>query len=67
MGSGTFCQTRSIEEMKYKVKIVETLSKIVEVDASCMAEAHDKVEKMYNSSEVVLDDASFEGYELYVL
>ena len=53
--------------MKYKVKIVETLSKIVEVDASCMAEAHDKVEKMYNSSDVVLDDASFEGYELYVL
>lgn len=53
--------------MKYKVKIVETLSKIVEVEASSMAEAHDKVEKMYNSSEVVLDDANFEGYELYVL
>lgn len=53
--------------MKYKVKIVETLSRVVEVDASHPLEAREKVEKMYNDSEVVLDDTDFDGYELYVL
>lgn len=53
--------------MKYQVKIIETLSRIVEVDAQSNDEAWDKVEKMYKKSQIVLDDTDFDGYEIYGL
>ena len=53
--------------MKYQVKIIETLSRIVEVDAQSNDEAWDKVEKMYKKSQIVLDDTDFDGYEIYCL
>jgi len=53
--------------MKYQVKIIETLSRIVEVDAQSNDEALDKVEKMYKKSQIVLDDTDFDGYEIYGL
>ena len=53
--------------MKYQVKIIETLSRIVEVDAQSNDEAWDKVEKMYKKSQIVLDDTDFDGCEIYGL
>lgn len=51
--------------MKYQVKIIETLSRIVEVDASSQDEAWDKVEAQYKKGEIVLDDTDLDGYEIY--
>lgn len=51
--------------MKYKFKIIETLSKIVEVEADDMDSAYDKVEEMINCEEVVLTADDFDGREIY--
>lgn len=51
--------------MKYKFKIIETLSKIVEVEADDRDSAYDKVEEMINTEEVVLTADDFEGREIY--
>lgn len=51
---------------KYNVKIIETLSRIIEVEAQNPDEAWDKTEKMYKDSEIVLDSEDFDGYEIYV-
>ena len=52
--------------MKYKVKVVETLSRIVEVEAENKDEAWDKVEAQWKASEIVLDADDFDGHEIYV-
>lgn len=65
-----FTQKRSIilmSVMKYKVKVIETLSRIVEVEASNSDEAWDKVEAQWKSSEIVLDGDDYEGHEIYVV
>ncbi len=51
--------------MKYQVKIIETLSRIVEVEAQSKDEAWDKVESQYRHSEIVLDESDFDGYEIF--
>lgn len=51
--------------MNYKFKIIETLSKIVEVEAEDEDSAYDKVEEMINCEEVVLTADDFEGREIY--
>lgn len=51
--------------MKYKFKIIETLSKIVEVEADDRDSAFEKVEEMINTEEVVLTADDFEGREIY--
>lgn len=56
---------RRIKIMKYKCKIVETLSKVVEVEAEDYDAAFKKVEKMVNCEEVVLTADDFEGREIY--
>ena len=48
--------------MKYKVKIIETLSRIVEVEANDRYEAFDKVEAQWEASEI----GDFDGHEIYV-
>ncbi len=53
--------------MKYQVKIIETLSRIVEVEADSRDEAWDKVEADWKRSEIVLDEGDFDGHEIYVL
>jgi hypothetical protein len=53
--------------MTYKVKIIETLSRIVEVEANSSDEAWDKVEAQWKASEIVLDSGDFEGHEIYVV
>lgn len=50
---------------KYKIKVVETLSKVVEVEAEDYALAFDKVEEMVDCEEVVLTADDFEGREFY--
>lgn len=51
--------------MKHKIKVQETLERIVEVEASSIDEARDKVEEMYNNEEIVLDYSDFVGMEMF--
>ena len=51
--------------MKYRIKIIETLSKVVEVEADDYDSAFEKVEEMVNCEEVVLTADDFEGREFY--
>lgn len=51
--------------MKYKFKIIETLSKIVEVEADDRDSAFEEVEEMINSEKIVLTADDFEGREIY--
>ena len=48
---------------KYEVEIVETLTRIVEVEAANICEAADIVEDMWKNSEVVLDVDDFDEVE----
>jgi|GEM_PF-858191 hypothetical protein len=50
---------------KYKIKVVETLSKVVEVEAEDYDLAFEKVEEMVDCEEVVLTADDFEGREFY--
>ena len=51
--------------MKYKVKIVETLSRIVEVDAKNADDAWGIVKNEYDNENIVLDSDDFDGVEFY--
>jgi hypothetical protein len=46
--------------MKYKVRIIETLSRIVEVEAENDMDALNTVEDMYCDSQIVLDSEDFD-------
>lgn len=50
---------------KYRIKVVETLSKVVEVEAENYDLAFEKVEEMVDCEEVVLTTDDFEGREFY--
>ena len=49
----------------YKIKIIETLSRVVEVKAESETDAFRKVEEMYKKEEEVLDYSDFEEVEFY--
>lgn len=51
--------------MKYKFRIIETYSKVVEVEAENMDSAHEKVEEMINTEEITLTNDDFEDIEIY--
>ena len=51
--------------MKYKFKVIETLSRIVEVEAENTETAYEIVEEMVNTEEVVLTADDFESSEIY--
>lgn len=51
--------------MKYKFRIIETYSKVVEVEAEKMDSAHEKVEEMINTEEIALTNDDFEDIEIY--
>lgn len=53
------------EMKKYRIKVVETLSKVVEVEAENYDLAFEKVEEMVDCEEVVLTADDFEGREFY--
>lgn len=50
---------------KYKFKVIETLSKVVEVESYDSDSAYEKVEEMINSEEIVLTADDFESREIY--
>lgn len=50
---------------KYRIKVVETLSKVVEVEAEDYDLAFEKVEEMVDCEEVVLTADDFKGREFY--
>lgn len=47
--------------MKYRVTVIETLCRDVEVEAEDIDEAREIVEGMYNKSEIVLTADDFRG------
>lgn len=47
--------------MKYPVEIIETLQKIIEVEADSKADAEEKAEELWNEGEIVLDSDDFKG------
>lgn len=51
--------------MKYNFKVIEILSKIVEVEADNRDSAYEKLEEMINCEEVVLTADDFDGREIY--
>lgn len=51
--------------MKFNVKVIETLSRIVEVEAQSQEEAVELVTRQYRKSEIVLDSDDFDGYDIY--
>lgn len=50
---------------KYKIKVIETLSKVVEVEAEDYVSAFEKVEDMVNCEDIILTADDFEGCEFY--
>lgn len=54
--------------MKYKFEIIETLSRIVEIEAPTYDDAYHKMREMYRNEEIVLDaddyiDTEFKDWE----
>lgn len=48
---------------KYEVEVIETLSRIVEVEAEDVSDACDKVHEMWTNQEIVLDGTDFVDVE----
>ena len=53
--------------MKYKIEILETLRRIVEVDAKDEEEAMDRVGRMYYNSDIVLGADDFDNEVVFNL
>ena len=47
----------------YKIRIIETLSRDVEIQANDIDDAFDEIEHKYKSCEIVLDADDFQGVE----
>ena len=52
--------------MKYVVRVTETLSHAVVVEADSMQDAEDKVNKAYDNGQIVLDYDDFDEYTIEV-
>ena len=50
---------------KYRIKVIETLSRIIELVAEDLSSAIDKVNKMIRSEEIVLSAEDFDGRDIY--
>lgn len=48
---------------KYNVEVIETLSRVIEIDANSYEEAKSIAEEKYNNSEIVLDWEDYESVE----
>lgn len=49
---------------KYKIMITETSQREIEVEADDFDQAKERVEEMYNNSEIILDEADYMGIEI---
>lgn len=47
--------------MRFDITVIETLSRIVSVDAENYDEALEKVKDMYDRQEIILDSSDFKG------
>lgn len=52
---------------KYQVEILETSSRIIDIEATSKDEAIDKVEEMHRKEEIVLTAGDFSGVEFNLL
>lgn len=50
---------------KFQLEIIETLSRIVEVEADTYEEAYDKLDSDYKHQRIVLDENDFIEHEIY--
>ena len=50
----------------YKYKIIETFSRMVEIEAENEGKAFEELERMYYNAGVVLDHNDLEGVEFYL-
>lgn len=48
----------------FKIEIIETLSRVVEVEAETDEEAYIMVEQAYKDGEIVLTDDDYVGYDI---
>ena len=48
----------------FKIEIIETLARVVEVEAETDEEAYNMVEKAYRNAEIVLTDDDYIGYDI---
>lgn len=46
---------------QYKIEILETSSRLIDVEADSEDEALEKVEKMYEEEKIIIDWADFDG------
>lgn len=54
--------------MKYKVKVIETLEKVVEIEAASEQKAHDKAENMWFEGEIILvSPDNLTDHEIYIV
>lgn len=53
--------------MKYKIEILETLRRVVEIDTKNEEEAMDKVGRMYYNSDIVLGADDFDNEVVFNL
>lgn len=53
--------------MKYKVEILETLRREVEVESESEEEAIDKIKTMYGKADIVLDSSDFIGVDYQII
>lgn len=53
--------------MKYKIEILETLRRVIEVNAKNEEEAMDKVGRMYYNSDIVLGADDFDNEVVFNL
>ena len=51
---------------KYSIEVLEVLSRIVEVEASDVEDAIERVRQMYRKCEIVLDDSDYKVTEISV-
>lgn len=49
---------------EYKIEVVETLSRIISVEAENLEDAIKKVSVQYDSNEIVLDYEDYKGYDI---
>ena len=55
---------RETNMAKFKLEIIETLSRIVEVDAETIEEAYEKLDNDYLNEVIVLDAEDYAEYEI---
>lgn len=52
---------------KYDFNIIETLARVVTIEAETLEEAEEKIRDMYNNEEIVLDSSDFQDTNIEIL